>query len=285
MNKKQKITIVGGAGRMGHWIAQNLKNQNTEIHITDKNKKKGKKTARKLEIKYHQNYSPIKNSDIVIISVPIKATTKVIKEVGPKMKKNSLLMDVTSIKEQPVNAMKKHVPKHVEKIGTHPLFGPEGTTFKDKNIVLVPINADKWLDKVKKYITNQGGNIRTMTASEHDKAMAVVQGASHLLLILFGSILKNQKFNINQNNDLTTPTFRLLHKDLDRILVQNPELYASIQTHNRYIPMIHKKTIKDYQKMLETIETQDTEKLSQIIENIDNYIQNQKNQKNTNLEN
>ncbi|WGI17988.1 prephenate dehydrogenase/arogenate dehydrogenase family protein [Methanonatronarchaeum sp. AMET-Sl] len=276
MTEKHKITVIGGAGRMGQWIAETLNTPKHEIHITDKNKKAGLKYVDNKDITFHEDYSSIKYSDIVIVSVPIAITPKIIQEVGPKMKEGSLLMDVTSVKEEPVEAMKKHVPDYVNTIGTHPLFGPQETGFQDKNVVLVPVDSGGCLERVKEYIEKDGGNVRIMSAKEHDKAMAVVQGASHLLLILFGSILKDQEYEIEKNKDLTTPTFQLLLKDLDRVLVQNPSLYASIQTHNNYIPEIHQETIERYMEIEKIIEKGDTEKLSEFIEEIDRYIQREK---------
>ncbi|MEK7085406.1 MAG: prephenate dehydrogenase/arogenate dehydrogenase family protein, partial [Patescibacteria group bacterium] len=59
-------------------------------------------------------------SDIVIVSVPIDQTYKVIKEVLPYIRKDSALMDFTSIKEKPVKAMLKG---NCEVLGMHPMFG------------------------------------------------------------------------------------------------------------------------------------------------------------------
>ena len=67
------------------------------------------------------NYS---ESDIVIVSVPINVTEETIAEIAPKMKAGSLLMDFTSIKVKPVEAMRKFAPSDVEILGTHPMFGP-----------------------------------------------------------------------------------------------------------------------------------------------------------------
>ena len=46
-----------------------------------------------------------KGADVVIVSVPIQATEAVIREVGPHVKKDGLLMDVTSIKQLPLEVM------------------------------------------------------------------------------------------------------------------------------------------------------------------------------------
>ncbi|RZN62638.1 prephenate dehydrogenase/arogenate dehydrogenase family protein [Methanonatronarchaeum sp. AMET6-2] len=267
-----KVTVVGGAGRMGRWIGKTL-SRDFEVHITDKDIEGGEKVAEELGLTFHRDYTPVPSSDIVIVSVPIKVTGQVIGEVAPMMTEGSLLVDVTSVKEGPVEAMEKHLPKGVAAIGSHPLFGPDGTGFNDKNVVLVPVEEKGWLERTRSYIERDGGNVRVMSAEEHDRTMAVVQGASHLLLVLFGAILKDQKYRVGENSDLTTPTFRLLLRDLDRVLVQNPDLYASIQTHNRYVSEVHNEAIDRYKELGRLISDGDTESLSRFIEEIDSYVE------------
>ena len=63
--------------------------------------------------------------DVIVVSVPIAATAGVIAEVGPLMKKGQLLMDLTSLKKEPVALMLKHSEADV--VGCHPLFGPSIT--------------------------------------------------------------------------------------------------------------------------------------------------------------
>ena len=59
---------------------------------------------------------------MVVVSVPIEVTVKVIEQVGPLMQKDALLMDLTSLKAEPVAAMLRSSVAEV--IGLHPLFGP-----------------------------------------------------------------------------------------------------------------------------------------------------------------
>jgi len=55
-------------------------------------------------------------------------TEKIIKETGQYINKNSIVLDVTSIKQLPVNAFKKYLNKGVIVIPTHPMFGPYVTS-------------------------------------------------------------------------------------------------------------------------------------------------------------
>jgi len=88
-------------------------------------------------------------SDIVLLSVPIAKTSEVIRQVAPCMRQGSLLMDVTSLKSEPMRAMIKHAPEGVEVIGTHPMFGPTMPALKGQTMILTPAagRSEKWLPK------------------------------------------------------------------------------------------------------------------------------------------
>ncbi|MHC4129805.1 MAG: prephenate dehydrogenase/arogenate dehydrogenase family protein [Planctomycetota bacterium] len=75
-------------------------------------------------------------ADVVLISVPIDVTVDVIRRLGPRVRNDALLMDVTSIKTGPVEAMLAACQAEV--VGTHPLFGPSVHSLQGQRIVVTP---------------------------------------------------------------------------------------------------------------------------------------------------
>ncbi len=262
------VTVVGGAGRMGRWISEFLSSRGFEVTINDKDVKKGKKISGELDVDFTQSLDVVEHSDIVVVSVPIPSTEDVIKEVGNKMKEGSLLLDITSLKEGPVRAMEKHVPESIEKIGAHPLFGPGENTLDGKRIVLVPISQCKYMQDVKNFLNDEGAHIEVMDAGEHDKKMAVVQGLSHMMLICFGKTLMDMGIN-RSILDFGTPTFSIMVKNLHTIMVQNPGLYASIQTENPYVPEVHKCFLDAFTALSERAEKKDVEGIVDVIKEVE----------------
>ncbi|MEK7126727.1 MAG: prephenate dehydrogenase/arogenate dehydrogenase family protein, partial [Patescibacteria group bacterium] len=74
------IGIIGGNGRMGRLFADFFREKGLKVLISDIGTK-------------FTNKKLVQESDIVIISVPIDKTIKVIKEVLPYMKATSAIMD------------------------------------------------------------------------------------------------------------------------------------------------------------------------------------------------
>ena len=81
---------------------------------------------------------------MVIVSVPIQATEAVIREVGPHVRKDGLLMDVTSVKQMPLDVMLASTEASV--VGTHPMFGPGVHTFQGQRVVVCRGRGDAWWD-------------------------------------------------------------------------------------------------------------------------------------------
>jgi len=125
-----KISIVGGNGPMGALFKRFFEEQG---HMVEP-------LGRKDEPYYKER---LKDSDVVIITVPISVTNEVILKVGPFIRPDSLLMDMASIKVSPVETMLKAFKGEV--IGTHPLFGPSLETLSGQTIVITPARGEKWL--------------------------------------------------------------------------------------------------------------------------------------------
>ena len=69
---------------------------------------------------------------VIFIAVPIRNFKALIKDISPKLKNGTTLIDVCSVKSFPVNVMLKYVSKGIGIIATHPMFGPDSFTTNTK---------------------------------------------------------------------------------------------------------------------------------------------------------
>ena len=228
MGKTKKIIgVIGGTGKTGKQFKRFFEKNGFKVLIASR----------------HTKLTPIelaKKSDVVIVSVPISSTVKVIKQIGRHIKKGSLLMDLTSLKKEPVKAMLKH--SKCEVIGTHPMFGPGIKSFKNQTIVLCPARTKKWLPWLIKLLKNNKAIIKISTPEKHDKIMSAIQGMMHFSSIAFCRTLKEANINIKEALSFTSPVFKLSLDMTGRILNQDPKLYSDIELLNPEV----KKLIKLY---------------------------------------
>ncbi len=137
-----KIAVIGGSGEFGRLFAAQFKEEGHEVTITGRDVRKGKNVAKELDVAFsNDNVTAAKESDVVMISVYIENTLDVIEEVAPHVRSGCLLMDVTSVKEEPCEAMKKFAGKDVEIMGTHPMFGPRVTSIEGLTFILTPVRV------------------------------------------------------------------------------------------------------------------------------------------------
>ena len=119
-----KVGIIGGTDGLGKTLIYFLK-KDFDIAISGRNSVKGNKVADEFNVKYFEsNIDLARDSDILIIAVPINYTNDVIRETANYMKKGSVMIDITSVKEEPSRIMKDVLPEGVEYVPTHPIFGP-----------------------------------------------------------------------------------------------------------------------------------------------------------------
>ena len=247
MSDKSNMTIIGGTRGLGRWMAEHLKND-FNITITSRDAISGRKIAEELNVAYkNDNIEAIKDADITLFCVPIEFMAATIKEVAPHAPEGSLLMDVASIKTEAAEALDKYAPENVEILPCHPMFGPRVPTLERQIIVLTPIKnrSDKWLDRVKEFLTKSNCEIVLTTPSEHDKYMSIVQGLTHFSYIALASTIRKLNINVKESRNFSSPVYSLMLDMASRIVYQNPYLYYSIQKNNNETGNARKALIKE----------------------------------------
>ncbi|MDQ1274463.1 MAG: prephenate dehydrogenase, partial [Euryarchaeota archaeon] len=257
---KTKVLILGGTGEMGQWFTRFFKERGYEVTVWGKGGKV--EVAKKLDVPFASDLEAvISESDIVIVSVPINATEETIVEVAPKMKAGSLLMDFTSIKVKPVEAMQKFAPGDIEILGTHPMFGPTIPTIRGQTVILVPVKgrSEKWFPVIRNLFEESGAHVEITTAEEHDRLVSVVQGLTHFAYITIGTTIDRLDFDIKKSRKFVSPVYSIMLDFVGRILGQNPYLYALIQMENPGVPEVHEAFIKECEELSSLVRAHDEE--------------------------
>ena len=233
-NDKSNMTIIGGTRGLGRWFAEHLKND-FNIRITSRDESSGKPVAEEIGVEYsNNNIEAIKDADIIVFSVPIEHMVETIREVAPYAPEGSLLMDVTSVKTEPAEALEKYAPENVEILPCHPMFGPRVPTLQRQIIILTPIEnrSPNWLPRVKDYLDKTDCEVVITTPNEHDKYMSIVQGLTHFSYISLASTIRKLNINVKESRNFSSPVYTIMLDMVSRVVYQNPYLYYSIQKNN-----------------------------------------------------
>lgn len=228
-----KLGIIG-FGRLGKLIVKNLA-QDFDLLVYDKAGLENDITevgAKPVSIK------EICKAKIIIPFVPISEFENVIKEIAPLLEKDSLMIDVCSVKTHPIEVMKKYLSKDIQILGTHPMFGPDSakTTLMGCKIVLCKERIkDDLYTEIKLYLEKFGLKVIEATADTHDKDISSSLLLTHFLgrtLIDFGA----------KPLEIDTAGYRRLMKIFKTVENDSWQLFQDMNTYNPHAA----KTIKDF---------------------------------------
>ena len=262
-----KILIIGGTGELGQWFTRFFSRLGHEVAVRGRSGRVD--IAQRLGARYaHDLDRAIRESDIVVISVPIDATEATIEEIAPKMVSGSLLMDMTSIKKSPLDAMERFAPDGVEVIGTHPMFGPSIPDIRGQTVMITPSSrCGRWLPAIIDLFEGEGANVEIVEAGMHDRVMAVVQGLTHFAYISIGSTFRSLDFEVSESRRFMSPVYEIMLDFVGRILGQNPHLYAMIQTNNPAVAEVREAFIAECVHLSELVSSNSVDEFYDLMKN------------------
>jgi prephenate dehydrogenase len=234
-----KSAGIIGFGRFGQLTAKHL-SKHFDVKVFSRTNREA--DAEKLGVKFAP-FEDCVGSDIVILSVPIKDLEGVLDQAVPYLREDALVLDVCSVKEEPVRLMEQLVPEHCRCFGTHPLFGPDSASngLEGKKIVLCPVrNAD--IIHVKTFLEGIGLDVMVTTPEEHDRQMAISLALNHLL----GRTLIRMGID---RVELSTMIHDNLMAIVDIVGNDTVELFQDMQTRNRFAEEIRKKLIEELKRI------------------------------------
>jgi len=268
-----QVAIIGGTRGLGNWIANFLKERGCNVIITGRNSLMGMEISEKIGVSYtSNNIEAASGADIVILAVPIDVTPKIIKEVAPYLKEGSLLMDVTSVKEEPSRAMEEVIPDGVEFIPTHPMFGPRIKSLEGQVVVLTPLDKGKWYEKVNKFLESENARVIETTPQIHDQMMSIVQGLTHFAYISIAVTLERFKVDVKMSRKFASPVYSLMLDMIARIVSQNPYMYYSIQTQNHYVAEVHKQFSSTIEELNDILTRNNEERFVEVMSSAAKYL-------------
>jgi prephenate dehydrogenase len=216
-----KAGIIGGTGKMGRLFVPVFERAGYEVLVS------GRSSSVTSE-------DIARQCDLVIVSVPIRNTVRVISRIAPILKPGQVLCDFTSIKVRPVEAMLRSA---ADVVGLHPMFGPTVRSLKSQTIIVCPARIDdKKLQDLVAIFRNEGARCTITTPEDHDRMMAVVQGLTHYVTLCMAESIRRLGIDIETTQEFTSPVYQIELSLIGRLLSQDPELYADILQQNPYVP-------------------------------------------------
>ncbi|HJU13000.1 MAG TPA: prephenate dehydrogenase/arogenate dehydrogenase family protein [Candidatus Nitrosotalea sp.] len=250
---KKKIAIIGSEGQMGKWFTKYFLEKGFEVIGYDAEKEIQSKVITKAQ----SLVGAILTADYVILCIPVKRTPETIRLIAKEMKRESYLIDISSLKLKTAAALSK-IPDKVIPICIHPMFGPGTKKLKGQNVISIPIRDAKKELAVAKSLFPEASFVQ-IDAAEHDKKIAIVLGMTHLVNLALANILAKEE-NFSLVEKMAGTTFKAQKFLTAGIMTESPELIETIIA-NPEIRKYAEEFWKDIGRMLILVQENRTEEI------------------------
>ncbi|HVZ30110.1 MAG TPA: prephenate dehydrogenase/arogenate dehydrogenase family protein [Asticcacaulis sp.] len=173
---------------------------------------------------------------IVVLAAPVRALKSLAEAIAPHVHPRALVIDVGSVKMKPAQWLLDALPKSVYILCTHPLFGPQSARkgIHDLEIVVCPVRVRR-LGPIERFFKETLDlKVSFATPEQHDKALAAVQGLTHLIAKVLSGLEPLPKVHTTRSYDLMMQGVGLVQGDSD-------ELFLSIERDNPFAAEIRKR--------------------------------------------
>ncbi len=188
--------------------------------------------------------------DLVVFAVPLEALAGTAAAAAAHMRPGILALDVTSVKARPVEILSRLLPKTVDILCTHPLFGPQSgkNGIASLRIALCPVRVgpDRYY-RVCDFLTDKLRLLVLKTTPEsHDREMAKVQAMTHFM----SRALKEIGL---EPSPMATRAYEKLQEFSAIVLSDSWDLFLTIQNGNPYAEETRRRLMRELAKLEEDI--------------------------------
>lgn len=222
--------IIGSRGRMGSMLMAEAGRNRLSVAGCD---------LPLTEAKLKQACEP---ADAVILSIPARHLEETIKLLAPLLAPGTILSDITSVKEKPMQLMQKYW--HGPVVGTHPLFGPRFDPQDRRSVAITPGEKADYesIQKIHGFFRRLGCETFETTPEQHDLAMAKIQNMNFITNLAYFALMADQQDLL----PFLTPSFERRKKAAAKMLTEDAEMFSGLFEAN---PHSHE-AVRQYRRML-----------------------------------
>ena len=238
-----KVTLIG-IGLIGSSIARVIKRDKIARHLVAVAKsKKTIDSVLKLGIADSVTLDlseAVKDADMVMLCSPLGTYKKIVREIGPNLKRGCILTDVGSVKGCLFEDIEIEKLLGVNLVPAHPVAGTEYSgpeagfveLFEGRWCVITPDKtaSKESIEKICKLWKAAGSNVEIMDPNHHDQIMAMTSHLPHLIsYTIVGTATDLEKSLVSEVVKYSAGGFR----DFTRVAASDPTMWGDIMIKNK----------------------------------------------------
>lgn len=229
-----------GTGLIGGSMLLDLRAQfaDATFYGIDKNESHAQQAVQNGIVDQVANLADVAAADLVIVSIPVDATLKLLPQVLDLIPEQALVVDVGSTKEAICASVENH-PNRRQYLAAHPIAGTEfsgpdaavSNLFRNKTMIVCEVEktAFKLQELAKELFEVLGVRVRYMTPAAHDKHIAYVSHLSHISSFMLGKTVIQEEQNERDIFDLAGSGF----ESTVRLAKSSPAMWTPIFAQNK----------------------------------------------------
>ncbi|MFH1279087.1 MAG: chorismate mutase [Candidatus Eisenbacteria bacterium] len=231
LGSKREITILGGRGKMGSWLAHYFYSRGHRVLIHDpEGPLAGFRSTTSFE-------KAVDQAEILVVSVPLHGAAQIYRKIR-KRKPKGVVVDLFSLKSPVLDEIWLGLDEGLAITSIHPLFGPDVYLLSDRILVHCPCGNPRADRAVSDLFTDTSLETVKIPVEEHDRAIGIVLGLAHAVNIIFTEALVRSGFPARDLHRLGTTTFEKQVATSSEVAGENPRLYYDIQHLNEHTPEV-----------------------------------------------
>ena len=255
-NPKEKILIIGGAGRMGRLFSALFEKHHFAVTHLEKDEPLNKEV--------------VGSFPFVLLATPMSVASTVAKEIAPLLAPDALFFDINSLKEEVCSVMANGSKGEV--LGLHPMFGPTVHGINGQTIIVCSVRGGAKSERVISILKEEGSNLVESTPVAHDKMMARVQALTHFVKVALGEAWREGELPVKESLQFVSPIYLLELSIVGRIFAQAPELYAEIEMANPYAAAERHRFLSAANKLGQIVDGGDREAFVSLFKGVSKYM-------------
>lgn len=252
----RRALVIGGAGRMGRWLAAFLDGQGFDVLIADPSLDPSLDQAG--DGRFGDWREAPLDVDLIVIAAPLKTTASILQrlaEVGTP----AVVFDIGSLKSPLVDSLSRAAAAGLKVCSVHPMFGPDTQLLSERHVLIMDVGSAEAVEAARALFVDTLAEVVVLDLDEHDRLMAPVLGLSHLISIVFFNALGDSGVGAERLARLSSTTFERQLAIARDVAGENPDLYFEIQSLNPHGVDLRRSLVGAVEALIDCIESGDAE--------------------------
>lgn len=214
----KSAVLVGGAGRMGRWMARFLSAQGYTTGALDP-----AATPEENEWAKHE----LAGADLIVCATPPSATALIYREWANDPPPG-VITDLASIKGPLLEPIRSLLAAGARVASLHPMFGPSIVLLRDADVVICDTGHAEATRTVEDLFALTTARLVHIPLDDHDRIMADLLSLAHATAIAFALALPESEHPVRST------TFQALESLAAAVTRESPDVYYEIQADNAF---------------------------------------------------